>query len=352
MQGLATLLHAALAVLAAALVAVSALPYWDSDLWFVRMADFPRLQVLVLLLVVGAALLLFARRLPMATAVLLTAVAAAALGHAVALWPYRPGGGDVVAACPPERRLAVMVANVRLGNRTAQPLLEMVARQQPDLFLALETDGWWDQALAPLSAAMPHRAQEITGSYFGIHLFSRLPLLGPEIRYLAGQDTPAVVAGVVLPSGETIEFLGVHPRPPHPFQSSAPRDAQLYAAALLARDGERRAVVAGDLNATPWESTVERMRRVGGLIAPRQGYGYVATYDAQSWWRRWPLDLVLHEAGFATLSLERLGAFGSDHHPYIARLCRIDGAGEAPPPLEEGDLETAREAIAAATGDG
>ena len=349
---MATLLHAALAVLAVALVAVSALPYWDSDLWFVRMADFPRLQLLVLLLAVGAALAVFVRRRPLLTAALLAAVAAAALGHAAALWPYRPGGENVAATCPPERRLAVMVANVRLGNRTAEPLLEMVAREEPDLFLAMETDGWWDEALAPLSASMPHRAQEITGSFFGIHLFSRLPLVDPEIRYLAGQDTPAVLAGVALPSGETIDLLGVHPRPPHPVQSSTPRDAQLYAAALLARDGERAAVVAGDFNATPWESTVERMRRVGGLIAPRQGYGYVATYDAGSWWRRWPLDLVFHEAGFATLSLERLDAFGSDHHPFVAHLCRIDGAGEVPPPLREGDLETAREAIAAATGDG
>ncbi|MDF1585250.1 endonuclease/exonuclease/phosphatase family protein [Marinimicrococcus flavescens] len=344
-------LHLLLAALAIVLVGASVLPALELDLWFVRMADFPRLQMLVALAALAVVLPFFLRQAPRSTLLLLAAVLAAGASHALTLWPYRPGGADFVESCPPEQRLSVMVANVLLGNREAQPLLELVRREKPDILLAMETDAWWHEALAPLEEEMPFRVQQITGSYYGLELFSRLPLIEPEIRRLADQDTPAVQSGVRLRSGERIDFVGLHPHPPRPWQPAIGRDAQLYAAALLVREDERPAVVAGDLNSTPWETALERMQRIGALIDPRQDYGYAATYSAHSWWRSWPLDHVLHEPGFATSSLHRLGAVGSDHYPYLARLCRMpDAEPETPPPLREDDLRRARATIAEAQG--
>lgn len=337
-----------LTALAVILILVSFFPLIETNWWVVRLADFPRLQFFMALVAVGTLLLLFRKRAPWATAVLIAGVLAAIVANAIALWPYRPNGADFVSQCPADRQLSVLVANVLLGNRNAGPLLEMVRREEPDLFLAMETDEWWDQALSPLAETMPHRMQSITGSYYGIHFFSRLPLVAPEILNLATPQTPAVYSGVTMRSGETIDFIGLHPRPPQPFQSTLGRDAQLYAAALLVRDGEKPAVVAGDLNATPWETAVERMRRIGALADPRRGYGYVPTFSATSWWQSWPLDHVFHEAGFATMSLSRLGFFGSDHYPYLVRLCRIADAGDDTlPNLREGDLEKAEAAIGA-----
>ncbi len=342
-------IHIVVAILAVLLIAVSFIPLVETYWWIVRLADFPRLQFLVALLVIGAALLFFVKRAPLATGALFIGVLAAILANATTLWPFRPSGADFVSQCAEDRQLSVMVANVLLGNRNTAPLLEMVLREEPDLFLAMETDEWWDRALSPLAQTMPHRLQKITGSYYGIHLFSRRPLVAPEILNLASPETPAIYAGVTLKSGETIDFVGLHPRPPLPFQSTLGRDAQLYAAALIIRDGEKPAVVAGDLNATPWETAVERMQRIGSLNDPRRGYGYVPTYSATSWWQSWPLDHVLHEAGFATMSLRRLGYFGSDHYPYIVRLCRVaEAQDDTPPALHEGDLRQAEAAIEAA----
>ncbi|MCJ2062761.1 hypothetical protein MKK63_08575 [Methylobacterium sp. J-088] len=59
-----------------------------------------------------------------------------------------------------------------------------------------------------------------------------------EIRHLAGQDTPAVVTGVTLRTGEVVDFVGIHPKPPQPWQSARGRDAQLYAAAAVLRAAE------------------------------------------------------------------------------------------------------------------
>ena len=124
-------LHVAAAILAVLLILVSFFPLVETYWWVMRLADFPRLQVLVALLVVGALLLFFVRRAPIPTAALLLGVLAAAVANATALWPYRPSGADFVNQCPADQQLSVLIANVLLGNRTADPLLDMVRRESP-----------------------------------------------------------------------------------------------------------------------------------------------------------------------------------------------------------------------------
>lgn len=344
------IVHAVLAAVAALLVVASFLPAIRTEWWAIRLLDFPRLQIGIALVVLGLLLAPFARRAPRANGLLVVGIVAAVAAHVVTLWPYRPVGAAVAADCPAEDSLSVMVANVLLGNRTAAPLLRMIDREKPDLLLAMETNAWWDEAFAPLKRTMPFGIQKITGSYYGIHLFSRLPLVDPEIRYLVDDRTPSIVTGVTMPNGDRVDFVGVHPKPPLPWQSALGRDAELYAAALLLRDRKEPGILAGDLNATPWEEAVERSRRVARLIDPRRGYGYVPTFSATSWVASWPLDHVFHQGGFATVSLKRLEAFGSDHYPYVVRLCRRRDVAGAPLPDLDGDLAHARDIMDRANG--
>lgn len=338
-----------LVIVSLALLALSSLPYIESDRWFARMADFPRLQMLLMSGGTAVAVLLLSlRRRPLLAGLVAAALIAAAAAHAVTLWPFRPSGEAFVDSCEPGRTLTVLVTNVRMENRRSDALLATIEREQPDLFLALETDEWWDEALAPIAKRLPHRVQEIGKQHYGIHLFSRLPLVTPRIHYFAAQDVPSVVTGVTLANGETVGFIGLHPRPPLPSQPAIGRDAQLYAAAFLLRESDRPTVVAGDLNAPPWETTIERMRRIGGLVDPRRGYGYLPTYSARSWWRSWPLDHVLYHPGFATMSLARLQDIGSDHFPYLARLCRGRASGEKPAPLRDDDIQEAQATLSQA----
>jgi hypothetical protein len=61
------------------------------------------------------------------------------------------------------------------------------------------------------------------------------------------------------------------------------------------------------------------------------------------------LDYVSHEGGFATVSVERLSAFGSDHFLNLVRLCRHSGEGPAPEMLREaGDIVAAKAVLSAA----
>lgn len=343
-------------VFAASLVAVaSLLPLFETDVWWVRVLDFPRLHYVIGLVVIGAVYALIGG--------LRHAVGWAALGlmmlaagynvfkiHAYA--PLVPEMAIATQACPEGSRLRVLIANVRLGNRHATALLELVGRHEPDLFFAMETDEWWDERLDALRPEFAYRVEhfdEAGSDHFGLHLFSKYPLVVPEVRFLTGKDAPAVFTGVRLPDGERIEFYGIHPRPPTMGQASTWRDAQILAAAMEARSAAKPVVVAGDLNAVPWERVVRRALRVGGLLDPRVGRGYVASYDAQQPWLWWPLDQVLFQDQFALLGLERLSAFGSDHYPILADLCHLRDAAErqAAPALNQGDLAEVRQTLEA-----
>jgi endonuclease/exonuclease/phosphatase (EEP) superfamily protein YafD len=332
------------------LCAENLLSLLSSDAWWVRISDFPRLQWAVLLALLCVAAAFYLRRYPRASLVLIALMLAALAYHAAVLLPYLPRGSELSRSdCAARDRLSVMIANVRLSNAPDGNLLREVHRYRPDVLLVLEVNQQWQQALAPLKQAMPYNLVHTTGSYFGIALYSRLPLESPEIRHLAGQDTPQIVTRLQLRNGETIDFLGIHPRPPHPSQSALGRDAVLLKTGLLLRDSERPGVVAGDLNATPWEDTITRMRELARLIDPRHGYGYLPTYNAQSWWMAWPLDHVLYEAGFEATELIRGDAFGSDHYPYLARLCRVElEESETADTADEAALRDARRTIARA----
>ncbi len=316
----------------------------ETNAWWLRVTDFPRLQYLIGL---GVLLIVIAVAWPINGKLrgVLAVITVLAIGYnAMKLFPYFvPSDGEEL-ACDQQQKFSVMVANVKKGNRNAGELVRLVESRRPDLFLALETDEWWDSQLVFLDDGMPHKAQRITGGFFGIHLFSRLPISETEVVFPVEQDAPAILTDVELPSGSKVRFIGLHPRPPHPGQSSIGRDAQLMWVALQAQEGDLPALVAGDLNAVPWEASIERLQRIGGFIDPREGHSYSATYDAQSWWMSWPLDHILYQPGLSVTSLQILSDFGSDHYPIEVTLCNSPTSIE-PPQMRGDDMAKAEQAI-------
>lgn len=337
-------LAALLVVLTVSLFLLSFGALIETNIWWMRMTDFPRLQYLIALLVV-VVLLALSRPVDGRLRLALAALALVAIGYnAMKLFPYFAPNDTRELACSEGDTFSVMVANVKKGNRKADALVQLVERERPDMFLALETDEWWDARLADLGERMPHTASRITGGFFGMHFFSRLPLSETKIIFPVEQDAPAILTNVELRSGDTVRFMGLHPRPPHPGQSSTGRDAQLMWAALRARENDLPALIAGDLNAVPWEASIERLQRVGGFIDPREGQGYLATYDARSKWMIWPLDQVLYQGGLSLVSVEVLPDFGSDHYPIAVALCNQPTSAK-PPALRAGDLAEAEQDI-------
>jgi endonuclease/exonuclease/phosphatase (EEP) superfamily protein YafD len=343
------LVRTLVATAGALLVLVTALPIVPGNDWWIRMWDFPRLQVAALLGLVLAAVPLALDRRRWRTWGLAFGVAVALACQIVWIWPHtplHPVQVGVTPSCPANATVRLLTANVLMTNRQAEPLLEHVRQLDPDLVLLVETDAWWDERLAPMKASYPFVVSESRGDFYGLHLFSRFELLDAKVRFLIDGYVPSVRAGLRLPSGTLIDFHGVHPKPP-PHQDTARRDAELLITAREVRETSAPSIVAGDLNDVAWSRTIRLFQEVSGLLDPRVGRGPYPTFNANWPLLRWSLDHVFFEHEFGLVDLRVLGDIGSDHFPVYAALCHAPaGSGRREPPSREpDDLEAARETI-------
>ena len=342
----------ALAALAAVFVIATVLPLWRSPEWWVRMFDFPRVQVTVGALLVLVAYAGFAfgwRTLGTAEWALLGALAVCVVYQAARMAPYTPlHPVETVRAdsglATPERRLRLMVSNVLMENREGERWLSVVREADPDVLVAVETDSWWAETARALEETHPHSVEVPQDDTYGMLVYSRLPLTSTEVRHLVEAEVPSLFLTAELPSGEDVSLVFLHPRPPRPDiqQDSELRDAELVLAGREVAQFDGPVVVAGDLNDVAWSHTTHLFQRLSGLLDPRIGRGTYSTFHADHWWLRYPLDHVFHSDHFALVELRRLPHVGSDHFPILIEL-EIDPAVM---PLQEGpdaDAEDAEE---------
>jgi endonuclease/exonuclease/phosphatase (EEP) superfamily protein YafD len=226
------------------------------------------------------------------------------------------------AAPPGAHSLSLLMVNVMMSNREAGKLIALVREHRPDVVLAVETDQWWHQQLAPLETDYPFQLAHPLDNTYGLLLYSKLELVEPELRFLLQPEVPSVRTCLRLRSGALVAFYGVHPEPPSPTEadSSAPRDAELVMVAREVAATEGPALVAGDLNDVAWSHTSRLFRRISHLLDPRIGRGMFNTFHAAYWPLRWPLDHVFVSSDFLLREIRRLPAFGSDHFPMLIAL--------------------------------
>jgi len=323
----------------ALLTAATALSFVPSNEWWIRIFDFPRRQIAVLLVVTsGVAVRAFGVTGWRERGILAVLLGAAACQAGRTL-PYTPlAAVQVEAAERCDRRTAVrlLIANVEYDNREAGALLALVRQVDPDLVLLLEPGAWWEARLRPLERDWPHVVRQPQEDTWGLLLYSRLPLIEPEVRFLVEPDIPSVRTRLVLPSGDQVWLYGLHPRPPRPGDDTDERDTELMIVAREIRSREEPSILAGDLNDVAWSRTTRRLQERADLLDPRVGRGAYATFNADlPPGFRWALDHVFLTRHFELCSLARLRHIGSDHFPLLAEVmlrapvARLD----RPPPL-------------------
>lgn len=309
--------------LAVLLIGTVLIPIFETNRWWVRVLVFPQAQFAGLLLLTAIAVPFIFRMSRPGPKVLLAAMVLTLIYQATYLLPFTPlwaSNARQAESCPAEDRLTVLVLNVREGNEQAQPVLDLVEQIDPDIFLALETDSYWTRNLQPLRERLPNVISASRDTPWGLALYSRLPLVSPEIRYLVEDYVPSIKSGVRLRSGETIDFYGMHPKPPL-MHSATTGDKEIVRAAKEIGGSQRPTVLAGDLNDVPWGSAQERFRELSEMSDPRLGRAFAATFKADNPLARWPLDYVYFTPHFAMMGFEPLKDVGTDHFPLLADLC-------------------------------
>ncbi len=238
-------------------IGASLLPAVKSARWWVRVWDYPRPQLAIAL---GGLAVVQVLVLPRAGAALaLTLATAAALAWQLfRIAPYTRLWRRQVAPAEredPARTIGILIANVLQDNRDVASFLARIDGCDPDVVLAVETNGWWDAQIATLVERYPYNLRHPLENTYGMHLFSRLELVDVRLQERVEPGVPSIAARVRLRSGELVTLHCVHPEPPQVGNDVDERDAELLLVAReAARDG-RPTIVCGDLNDVAWSYT-------------------------------------------------------------------------------------------------
>lgn len=325
-----------------------------NDKWWVRIFDFPRIQLLVLLILTfsaGVYLFAFDEWWHFLDAGLLLLCVGYQLTY---IFPYTVFAKKEVRTAAQEAHqntseFSVLVSNVLTPNRRSDKLIDLVWREQPKLVLTLESDRRWERELAVLEENYPYTVKVPQDNLYGMHLYSKLPLENMEVRFLVQDDIPSIHGDVHLYDDVKIRIHCMHPRPPSPTESdtSTARDAELLLLGRELKDVHAQTLVFGDLNDVAWSRTTKLFHQISGMLDPRIGRGFFNTFHTKYPLLRWPLDHAFHTQDFTLVDIKRLPSIGSDHFPMFVALNHEPVASyeQDEPEAEEEDEEWADEKI-------
>lgn len=317
----------------------------------IRVADFPRIQVLCLALaaLVAAQFFLAGPALVTAAAILIGVVVAQGW-HVLRFtpaWRSQSVRADPLQAGDEGRQISIMSSNVKKSNRDFGRLLDVVARTDPDIVILLEVDQDWLEGVAALRQAYTQAVEHPLDNGYGMAVYSRLPFFETELRELLVTGVPSLKTGVRLRSGERLRLYVLHPEPPVPTLGTEGRDGEIGLVGLEVSRDTLPAIVTGDLNDVAWSATTRRFQRISRLLDPRVGRGLFNTFDARIPLIRWPLDHLFHDARFRLIDMRRLPDIGSDHFPIWFRLVitGTQAAEEMPALAEDAEIAEIEEVV-------
>lgn len=332
-------------------IGLTILPIVRSETWWVRIWDFPKLQMMGLG-IISLMFLTLTDSNSLFEKILCVLILSNILFLAFKIFPYTVFSKNQVFLAENNQKdhtISVLITNVYMENKNVKKCLDIITKVSPDIILAVETNNRWQKGLKVLEEEYPFHIQVPLENTYGMMFFSKYKIIESEVRYIFCKDVPSVKAIIELNSGVRILFYGLHPKPPAPNESKSTlkRDAELIVIAKEARNQNLPVIVAGDLNDVAWSDTTHLFQKISGLLDPRIGRGMYSTFNAKYPLLRWPLDHVFHSTHFKLVQLERQPHIESDHFPIFVKLSyEPDGNNEqiSPEPTPE-DLEESKKKV-------
>ena len=297
------------------------------DNWWVRGVEFPRIQIMFLGFAAWLGMVIFWSDWQFGQWLLFIVLSSALAFQLRMVLPYTILWKKEVLTAKDmpnghAHQLKIMVSNVLTPNDETQKLVELVKDKRPDILITLETDKKWEKALNQIEANYPYTVKVPLDNLYGMHLYSKLELIDPEVKYLMIDDIPSIHTQLRLQGGQVIWLYCLHPMPPSPTEAdkSTTRDAELLMVGKHIKENKQTAILAGDLNDVAWSKTTRRFQRISGLLDPRIGRHFINTFHVKYPFLRWALDHIFHSACFTVVDIKRMPSIGSDHFPVMTTL--------------------------------
>lgn len=304
-------------------ILVTGLPLINLGTWWIRVFDFPRVQIAILTLfalILAYRHLDFPKKYNWSILFILAVALVYHLQFVLVYTPLFPTNAKDSNQFSEDQSFSLLVVNVLMENKEREPFHELVKDYNPDLLLINEPDEKWAASISKLDDQYPFSIKQPQENTYGMILLSKLPLSESSVNYLVKDDVPSIFTQVSLPSGQKFDFYGVHPEPPKPGTDTYERDTELLIVGKEIRESQNPTVVAGDLNDVGWSITSRLFRKYSRLVDPREGRGLFNTYNVFLPLFRYPLDHIFYSDEFGLVKLEKLESIGSDHFPMFIEL--------------------------------
>lgn len=310
-------------ILCSLVVLTTWVPLINSASWWIRIFDFPRVQIAALTAIAIILTFVFidfkwVYKIPLLLALIATLIYQ--VQFVVVYTPlYKTQAKDSNSPVA-ENSFTLMVSNVRMDNDDKDRFLAQVKKFNPDILLINEPDHGWAASISKLDKDYPFSVKHPMDNTFGMILLSKLPLIESTVNFIVKDNVPSIYTKIKLRSGSIIDFYGVHPEPPMPGTDTYERDTELLIIGKSIRASNNPTIVAGDLNDVGWSITSKLFRKYSGLVDPREGRGLYNTYNVYTPLLRYPLDHIFYSREFGLIALKKLEDIGSDHYPLLISL--------------------------------
>lgn len=214
--------------------------------------------------------------------------------------------------------IRLLSSNVSPRNRNPEELVALVNREQPDIIGLIELTPGYLAGLEEMARSYPYRFEAPEVGFFGLAVYSKLPLSDAEIVYFGASVPPSIIAMLEI-GGSEVELLLAHPYPPTSADLTDSRNLQLREIASYVRTSERPTIMLADLNTALWSPFYRQFIDQSGLINARHGFGVGGTWPP-SRLLGVPIDHIFLSPEIAVNDFEVLPAMGSDHLPVAATV--------------------------------
>ncbi|MGB3590520.1 MAG: endonuclease/exonuclease/phosphatase family protein [Nonlabens sp.] len=306
---------------------MSLIPLIAADYWWIRMFDFPHIQLTVLT-VIAILLYFFTFDYKWKYDYLYISVLIGCLVFQMSkfidytpVWPVEIQSST--AGVSPINTFKIYTANVLQKNDKHEKLIEEIKELKPDLIVFTETNTKWMNWLQEsIGSDYPHKINQPQDNTYGMLVYSKLPLENAQTMFLVDPEIPSMRARVKMKNGKYFQLLAIHPTPPTPQHNpmSTDRDTELMKTAIKSYQSDIPVIMLGDFNDVAWSRSTKLTKTIGKLLDLRIGRGFYNTYNAKYPLMRWPLDHILLSPEFRIKDAATGGAFGSDHFPSWAEL--------------------------------
>jgi len=232
------------------------------------------------------------------------------------VWPYLWPGATPNRPTAPQ--LSLMQFNMFYMNFGHDRFFQAVLAHKPDVLALEEVELHWVEALKDNAAIQKRYPYQYFVEDSELAVLSRYPLAQSRalqtISYF--RSDKVLLTQIKAPSG-VWTLAVIHPNhPTNGFAAWKQRMQVRYLVSAMPAFAQRRFLMAGDFNATPWTYQYQRLVRHLHLKNTRQGYGLQPSWPAPNpAWLMIPIDHVLTSGDVQTTSFAVGPDLGSDHLP-------------------------------------